>query len=120
MYIKLDRDYELKCTLGTIRDIESKFGKPFFTLMGDLGQMTTTEQLKLLYVGAKKADPALTEADFITACEDNLGLGELADYLEQYVYELEYPGLTKEEVQDRIEKKLRRSQALRQAKDSIG
>ena len=56
----------------------------------------------------------------MTACEENLGLGELTDYLEQYVYELEYPGLTKEEVQERIEKKLRRSQALRQTKDSIG
>ena len=120
MYIKLDREYEIKCTLGTIKDIESRFGKPFFTLISALDKMTTTEQIQLLYIGARRADPTISEKDFIAACEDNLGLGELTDYLEQFVYQLQYPGLSKEEVQQRIEKKLRDNRAMREAQGSIG
>ena len=120
MYIKLDREYEIKCSLGTIKDIESRFGKPFFTLISAFDKLTTTEQIQLLYVGARRADPSLSEKEFVSACEDNLGLGELTDYLEQYVYQLQYPGLSKEEVQQRIEKKLRDNRALREAQGSIG
>jgi len=82
MYIKLDRDYEVKCTLGTIREIETKSGKSFYSTISELDKMTTTEQIKLLYVGVKKADPEVKESEFIAACEDNLGLGGFTEYLE--------------------------------------
>ncbi len=120
MFIKLDKDYEIKCTLGTIKDIEAKFGKPFFTLVSEFDKFTTTELIKLLYVGAHRANSSVTEQEFISACEDHLGLGELSDYLEQYVFQLQYPGLMPEEVQDKIEKKLERSRALKKAQGSIG
>lgn len=120
MFIKADKNYEVKCTLGTIRDIEAKFGKPFFALVSELDKFTTTELISLLYVGVHKADKSVKEQDFIAACEDNLGLGELSDCLEQYVYQLQYPGLTPEEVQEKIEKKLERTRALKKAQGSIG
>lgn len=120
MFIKLDKDYEVKCTLGTIKDIEAKFGKPFFGLVSELDKFTTTELITLLYVGAHRADSTVKEQDFIAACEDNLGLGELSDYLEQYVFQLQYPGLKPEEVQERLEKKLERTRAMKKAQGLIG
>ena len=120
MIIKLDRDYEIKCTLGTIKDIETSFGKPFFALVTELDKLTTTELIKLMYIGARRAEATLTEQGFLAACEDSLGLGELSDCLEQYVFQLQYPGLKPEEAQKKIEKKLERTRALKKAQGSIG
>ena len=111
MIIKLDRDYEIKCTLGTIKDIETSFGKPFFALVTELDKLTTTELIKLIYIGARRADATLTEQGFLAACED---------CLEQYVFQLQYPGLKPEEAQKKIEKKLERTRALKKAQGSIG
>lgn len=112
MFIKLDREYEVKTTLGTIRDIEKAFGRPFFEVAGDIAKMKTDEQIKLLFVGVKRANLNITEEVFNNACEDYLGIGDLMDYLEKYLYALQYPGLTEEEVQQKIEKKLQRSREL--------
>ncbi|MDR1094568.1 MAG: hypothetical protein LBL66_10525 [Clostridiales bacterium] len=114
MYIKLDREYEVKATLGTIRDIERAFGKGFLELAGGIAKMTLDEQLKLLYVGARKANPGLSEEAFNAACEEHLGLGDLMEYLEKYMYALQYPGLSEEEVRERLEKKLERSREMQQ------
>lgn len=113
MYITLDRDYEIKCTLGTIKDIETRFNKPFFTLVSGLDKLTSGEHIKLLYLGAKRADPNLSETAFTAACEDKLGLGELTDYLEQFVFQLQYPGLSGEEIQERLQKKLLRAESIK-------
>jgi len=114
MYVKLDKDYEIKTTLGTIREIERVFGKSFFEIIKDISAMKIDDQIKLLYVGAKKADDSLKEKDFIAACEDNIGIGELIENLERYFYALQYPGLSEEEVQQRIGKKLHQSNLMKQ------
>ena len=108
MFIKLDREYEIKTTLGTIRDIERVFGKSFFEVIQGIGTMIVEDQIKLLFVGARRANPSLDEAVFIAACEDNLGMGDLTEYLEKFFYAVQYPGLTDKEVQERIGKKLER------------
>ena len=120
MFITLDREYEVKCTLGTIRDIERSFGKSFFDIVGNISSMTTDQQMKLLYLGAKKADPTLSQEVFFAQCEENLGIGEFMEMLERFFYSLQYPGLSEEEVPEKIEKKLAQNQALQQKKDSIG
>lgn len=113
MVIKLDREYEVKCTLGTIKDIETAFKKPFFTLAAELDKLNTTEQIKLLFAGVKRADPEVQQSQFISQCENCLGLGELTEYLEQFVLQIQYPGEAREEIQQRIEKKLTAAAALK-------
>ena len=49
MIIKLDREYEVKCTLGTIRDIEDSFKKSFVEIVSDIGKLSTREQMKMLF-----------------------------------------------------------------------
>ena len=50
MIIKLDREYEVKCTLGTIRDIEDSFKKSFVEIVSDIGKLSTREQMKMLFI----------------------------------------------------------------------
>jgi len=116
MHIKLDKDYEVKTTLGTIRDIEKTFGKSFFEIVNSVATMKLEDQIKLLFAGVRKAHPDIKETAFIDLCEDHLGMGDLMEYLEQYFYALQYPGLSEEEVQAKLEKKLQRTQALQNAK----
>lgn len=120
MYIKLDKDYEVKTTLGTIRELEKAFGKSFFEVVNSVANMKVEEQIKLLYVGVRKANPDLGEETFITLCENYIGIGDLMEYLEKYFYALQYPGLSEEEVQTRIEKKLQRNRELQANRASIG
>jgi len=110
MYIKLDRDYEVKTTLGTIREIERLFDKSFFEVISDVGSMKVEEQIKLLYAGIRKANPSITEQAFSDLCDDHVGLGDFLEYLEKYIYALQYPGLSETEVQEKVEKKLQRVQ----------
>ena len=105
MYIKLDKEYEVKTTLGTIREIEKAFGKSFFDTVASVGTMRLDEQIKLLYVGVKRANLDLTQEQFTNLCEEYLGIGDIMEYLEQYFYALQYPGLSQIEVQERIQKK---------------
>ena len=120
MYIKMNKDYEVKTTLGTIRDIENAFGKSFFEVINSVSNMKIEEQIKLLYVGVRKAQPDMDEAAFNALCEEYLGIGDLMEYLEKYFYALQYPGLSDEEVQERIEKKLQRNRELQASRALIG
>ena len=117
MILKLDRDYEVKCTLGTIRDLEQAFGCSFTDLIGRLNRLTTEEQLKILFCGIRRANPDLTESRFFDLCDDRLGLGALADALEEMVYQLQYPGKSREEIEQIVQKKLAKAGQL---KNSIG
>ena len=120
MYITLDRQYQVKTTLGTIRDIERTFDKSFFEIVNTVSQMKVEEQIKLLYVGVRRLNPELTEDTFNSLCEDYLGIGDLMEYLEKYFYALQYPGLSEEQVQEKIEKKLQKNRELKANMDSIG
>ena len=112
MYIKLDREYEVKTTLGTIREIERVFGKSFFDVIQGVASMKVEEQIKMLYMGVKKANPDMTEKAFSDLCDDHIGLGDLMEHLEKFIFALQYPGLTEQEVQEKLEKKLKQAQRL--------
>ena len=120
MQIKLDKNYEVKATLGTIRDIEKSFGKSFYEVAKSLGGMKVEEQIRLLFLGARKTNPDLNETAFFELCEEYLGIGNLLEYIEKFFYALQYPGLSEDEIKEKIEKKLQRNQTLQQAKDLIG
>ena len=120
MYITLDKQYQVKTTLGTIRDIERVFGKSFFEVVNSVSKMKVEDQIKLLYVGVKKMNAELSEETFNALCEDFLGIGDLMEYLEKYFYALQYPGLSEQEVQEKIEKKLQKNRELKADMDSIG
>ena len=105
MYIKLDRDYEVKTTLGAIREIERAFDNSFFEVINGVTNMKIEQQIKLLYIGVKKANPDMSEQRFNELCDDNLGLVELIEALEKYLVALQFSGLSESEVQEKLAKK---------------
>ena len=112
MTIKLDKKYDVKTTLGTIREIEKTFKKGFFDIITDIASMQIDDQMRFLFAGVKKAGAEIDENKFIELCEDNIGIGELMEYIEQYIFALQYPGLSVEEVQQKLEKKLQSVETL--------
>jgi len=117
MNIKLDKNYEVKSTLGTIREIERLFDKAFLDVVNSITSMKIEEQIRFLFAGVKKANPDMAENKFVELCEDYLGMGELMEYLEQYIFALQYPGLSEQEVQEKLEKKLQKNKDLQKVKD---
>ena len=113
MKIQLENSYELKCTLGTIKDIENKFKKSFNEIVGSIDKMSTNDQIQMLYLGAKKADDSIVEKDFVAECDNNLGLGSLSEIIEDFILQLQYPGQTKEEIQKKIMNKLEKLQEIK-------
>jgi len=117
MNIKLDKNYDVKTTLGTIREIEKLFDKAFLDVINGIATMKIEEQIKFLFAGVKKANPDITEKKFMELCEDNVGMGQLMEYLEEYIFALQYPGLTEQEVQEKLEKKLQKNKAFGKMKN---
>jgi len=116
MNIKLDKDYEIKTTLGTIREIERLFDMGFLDVLTKVFSMKLEEQLKFVYAGFKKANPNVDEDKFIELCEDNLGMGKLMEVIEEYIFALQFPGMSEEEVHKTMEKKLQRKTMLERLK----
>ncbi|MCL2860930.1 MAG: hypothetical protein FWE22_00745 [Firmicutes bacterium] len=119
MQIKLDKEYEVKTTLGTIREIEKSFNKPFIEVINSAVSMKVDEQIKLLFAGVKKANPSLDIKEFNDLCDDYISMGALMEYLEQYIFALQYPGMTEQEVQEKIEKKLLKHRKIEKAVGKI-
>lgn len=117
MNIQLDKDYELKCSLGTIRELEETFNCSFNELITKVNKLTTEEQLRMLFCGVHRANPDMSKEKFFVLCDDYLGLGMLTDKLEEFIYQLQYPGKTQEEIDAIVQKKLAKAGQLR---NSIG
>ncbi|MDR3022248.1 MAG: hypothetical protein LBU60_06230 [Clostridiales bacterium] len=111
MNIKLDKSYEVKTTLGTVRDIENIFNKSFFDVISGITAMKIEEQIKLLYIGVKRAND-ITEEAFAELCDNYVGIGDLMEYLEQYIFAMQFSGLSEQEVQEKLGKKLQRNSQL--------
>lgn len=113
MKIQLENSYEIKCTLGTIKDIENKYKKSFNEVVGSIDKMSTSEQIQMLFLGAKRNDENIKEQDFITECENTLGAGTLAEIMEEFILQLQYPGQTKDDIQKKILEKLEKLQKIK-------
>lgn len=97
MFIKIkEKEFELNTKLGTTFKIEEKFKKPYVKMLQNIDNMTAKEQIEMLCCGISKDE----EKDFKNAIYEN-GFGDLTDILEDFVESLQYPGLTKEEIEEK-------------------
>ena len=104
MHIKLDKEYKIKTTFGTIREIETTFGKSFFDILPTVMGMVSNDQLKMIFIGVKKANPDMDEKAFFDLCDEYLRLEHLVEVLEKFLFALQFPGQSIEEVQARFAK----------------
>lgn len=105
-----NENYELSTKLGTTFKIQKAFKKPYLKVLTNIEDMMAEEQIKMLSCGLNTQEEV---SDFTKACED-IGIGELSDYLEQFIDELQYPGLSEEEREQKKLKKLEKQKHMRE------
>ena len=105
MKIKLDKDYEVKVTLATAREIERVFDKTISDVVENVLEMTVEEQMKLLFTGVKLANPEMKEEEFLALCEEYLHFSELLKCIEIFIYALQYPNLSLDEAKEKVKQR---------------
>lgn len=100
----VDREFDFNCKLGTCIKIKNKFGKNYNQIINDIDKLDVNDLIKLLYCGLDKEQ--ISEDDFRSYLLDNCGMGDLYDYVSWFIKQLQYPGLTEDEIEKKlIEKK---------------
>ncbi|HPY88916.1 MAG TPA: hypothetical protein PLG34_13145 [Spirochaetota bacterium] len=94
-------EFEFNCKLRTCVNIRKRFKETYNELVARIDKMSEEEMLIFLYCGI--VDPTMSESEFVNhGLDGNMGMGDLIDIVVKYAKQLQYPGLT----EDEIEKKL--------------
>lgn len=91
-----DEEFDLNTKLGATFKIEEKFKKPYLKVISGIENLTAKEQLNFICCGLNKEDENRFKNVMIEC-----GLGDLSDILEDFIDGLQYPGLTKEEIEEK-------------------
>lgn len=111
MFIKInDEEFELSTKLGTTFKIEKRFKKPYLRVLSGVEDMTASEQVDMLVCGIKEED----KVKKFKECMEEVGLGQLSEFLEEFIDGLQYPGLTSEEIQEKKLKNLQKQQKMKE------
>lgn len=111
MFIKINgEEFEINTKLGTTFKIEKKFKKPYLRVLSSIDLMTAEEQVEMLACGIAEEVNVKKFKEVV----DEIGLGELSEYLEEFIDGLQYPGLSEKEIE---EKKLKKMEKQKKMKD---
>jgi len=105
-----DKELEFNVKLGTTVKIKKAFNKNFNDILKSLDKLDVEDLIKLLYCGL--SEDQISKQEFIDLCYDNLGLMDLYDIVQIFIKKIQYPGLTIEEIDKKIEEKNKQAQAL--------
>ena len=106
-----DREYDFNCKLGTCIKIKGKFGKNYNQLINDIEKLDVNDLINLLYCGLNKDE--VDEKEFRDYLLDNCGMGDLYDYVSWFIKQLQYPGLTEEEIEKKLLEKREKAKQLK-------
>lgn len=111
MFIKInENEFELSTKLGTTFKIEKRFKKPYLRVLSNIDDMTAEEQIEMLACGIKEQEDIKKFKESI----EEVGLGELSEYLEEFVDGLQYPGLSKEEIKEKKLQKIKKQKEMKE------
>ena len=102
-------EYNFNVKLGTTVKIKKAFNKSFNQVLSELDKFDVEDLIKLLYCGI---DESITKDEFKNNLLDNLGLMELYELVEQFIKQIQYPGLSEEEIEKKIIEKNQKAQAM--------
>lgn len=88
------------CKLGTTVKIKTKFGKPFMQVIQGIETLDTLELIKILYCGVDKE--VISYNDFETLVLEEIGLMDLYELVQKFVKKIQYPGLSFEEIDEKM------------------
>lgn len=106
----IDREYDFNCKLGTCIKIKGKFGKNYNQLISDIENLDVNDMISLLYCGLNKEE--VDEKEFREYLIDNCGMGDLYDYVSWFIKQLQYPGLSEEEIEKKLLEKREKAEKL--------
>ncbi len=101
-----EKEFDFNCKLGVTVRIKSKFKKSYNQVVEDLDKMDTVDMVSLLYCGLKQDQ--ISESEFTNYVFENCGMGDLTDAIAWFIKQIQYPGLS----EDEIEKKLQEKRAM--------
>ena len=104
------KELEFNVKLGTTVKIKKAFNKQFNDILKTLDKLDVEDLIKLLYCGL--SEDQITKDEFTELCYDNLGLMELYDLVQKFIKKIQYPGLSIEEIDKKIEEKNLQAQKL--------
>lgn len=106
----VDREYDFNCKLGTCIKIKGKFGKNYNQLISEIENLDVNDMINLLYCGLNKDE--VDEKEFREYLIDNCGMGDLYDYVSWFIKQLQYPGLSEEEIEKKLLEKREKAEKL--------
>lgn len=109
------REFDFNCKLGVTVRIKSKFKKTYNQLVEELEKLDATDMVALLYCGLSPEQ--ITESEFINHCFETVGLGDLTDAIAWFIKQIQYPGLTEDEIEKKLEEKRAMAQRYRVSND---
>ena len=104
-----EKEFELNTKLGTTFRIEEQFKKPYLKVLSEIENLTAKDQIKLILCGLNKDE----ENEFKNAINE-CGLGVLSEVLEEFIDGLQYPGLSKEEIEEKKLEKVNKQKHLKE------
>ena len=107
-----NREYDFDCKLRTCIRIKGKFGKNYNELINDIEKLDVNDLISLLYCGLNKEE--VDEKEFKDYLLDNCGMGDLYDYVTWFIKQLQYPGLTEDEIEKKLQEKRAKAKQLQQ------
>lgn len=112
LYNIQEREFDFDCTLRTCLKIKSKFKKTYNEVVSSLDKLDEREMISLLYCGLRQSD--VTENEFQDYILDNCGMGDLTDALMWFIKQIQYPGLTEDEIEKKLMLKREKASRIQQ------
>lgn len=110
MIIKInEKEFEINTKLATTFVIEEKFKKPYLSVLGNINNLTAKDQVEIIACGITDKDE---RNEFKEAIKET-GIGFLSEKLEEYIDELQYPGLSPEEIEEKKLKKVEQQKYMK-------
>lgn len=109
MNIKINNNtVEVKTNLNVAFKLQEQFKLPYMKVIEHITTKDAMidEQVKFLFIGYQNGGGTLSEEEFSRHLLESNGINQISDYLEQMILELQYPGMSEEEIEEELKKKI--------------
>lgn len=110
------KNEELECvtTLRVAMEIQKEFKKPYMVVLKNIENLDLEEQIKILYLSVKSANNDIKFEDFKSYILDEVGLDQLAEYIDEFINGLQYPGLSEDEIEKKLIAKMKKQKKMKE------
>ena len=103
-------EFTFNTKLGTTLKIKKRFNKPFNAVLENIDKMDVEDLIRLLHCGIDENETPLN--DFKDHLLETIGLMELYELVQSFIKQIQYPGLSDEEIDAKLKEKNLEAQAM--------